>query len=407
MRPNNYFFIFLLILMSSLSIFATDIYLPALPKIAVFYSCSESLIQQSFTVFLLGLAVCHLLSGALSDRFGHKKVVLVGFTLFTLASLLCATANHLSEFIFFRFLQAIGGGVGSVISRSLVADNYDRDGSVKIFSTIFPFVSLSAAIAPLIGGYLTDHYGWQSSFIFMAGIGLILVLLVIFLLKNKDAHSKDRHLETLDPLAKGIRGYRQVMNHVEFLCYVLIVCASFAAFRCYVVESPFYFVSQGYSAEEMGRFYVALSITYVIGNLVAKKCIHKMSLENVLKIGMIIFVLGAFLLIGTAHFYPTLPFLIIGSMSVITLGNGFIFPVASAGALTVVRVELSGTASGILGASGFLFSAFSVTWIGALCHGAVDHMSLFIGMICSVGIFSYLLLTSIHSKSRQKYRSLL
>ena len=90
LKQNYYLFLILVTLMSSVSIFATDTYLPALPDMALHFNCTQTEIQLSFTVFLLGLAGSQLIVGALSDRFGRKKIVISGFVLFTLSSILCA-----------------------------------------------------------------------------------------------------------------------------------------------------------------------------------------------------------------------------------------------------------------------------------------------------------------------------
>ena len=230
--------------MSSVSIFATDTYLPALPDMALHFNCTQTEIQLSFTVFLLGLAGSQLIVGALSDRFGRKKIVISGFVLFTLSSILCANAHTLSQFIIFRLLQAIGGGVGSVTSRALVVDRYNRQESVKIFSTIFPIVGSSAAIAPFIGGYLTTFFGWRSNFFMIAIFGLIILFCVFLCLKNKVPSVSTKH-----PPTSKKQGYSDVLGNLEFLGYALIIAAGFCVFRSYSVETPFVFSRQGYAPE--------------------------------------------------------------------------------------------------------------------------------------------------------------
>jgi len=393
-KRNYYFFIVLITLMSSVSVFATDIYLPALPDMAVYFNCSQTEIQMSFTVFLVGLASAQLIVGILSDRFGRRKIVFGGFALFTIASVLCAYADTLSHFILFRILQAVGGGVGSVTSRALVADRYNREESVKVFSTIFPIIGLSGAMGPFVGGYLTYFWGWQSTFLFIAGFGLVILLCAVFNLKNKDS-KRAVDIEQHSPKILGfqkVQGYLDVLFNLEFLGYAFIVCAGFCVFRSYSVESPFVFNGQGYSAEEMGHFYIALSLAYIVGNLSAKKLIAKMTVEKVLRIGFLLFVLGGACMVGGAAIFIGNPYALIIPMSVVTLGNGFLFPVASASAMTAVRSEFAGTASGLMGAIQCLTAAFCSHWIGKFCQGEAVFMSLFIGALVLLGLCSFLLL---------------
>jgi DHA1 family bicyclomycin/chloramphenicol resistance-like MFS transporter len=380
--------------MSSVSIFATDTYLPALPEMAVHFNATQTEIQLSFTVFLLGLAGSQLIAGALSDRFGRKKIVVSGFILFTLSSILCANSNTLSQFIAFRLLQAIGGGVGSVTSRALVVDRYDRQEAVKIFSTVFPIVGCSSAIAPLIGGYLTYFFGWQSNFYMIAIFGLVILLCVFLCLKNKAPGVLVNRLS-----ASKTQGYRDVLGNLEFWGYALIIAAGFCVFRSYSVESPFVFNSQGYAAEKMGQFYIVVALAYIAGNLFAKKLINKSPVAYVLRMGFSFFMLGGFCMVGSLLIFDNNPFGIIIPMAIVTFGNGLLFPVASAAAMTSVQSNHYGIASGLLGAIQCVLAAFCSNWVGELCQGRAISLSLFIGMLILVGFLSYLLLVVYNAKS--------
>ncbi len=393
---SYYFFLIVITMMSSVSLFATDVYLPALPDMAIHFNCSQTDIQLSFTVFLLGLAACQLVAGVLSDRFGRKNIVILGFSVFIVSSVLCACAATLSQFIIFRIMQAMGGGVGSVISRALVVDRYDRQGAVKIFSTIFPIVGLSAAIGPFIGGYLTFFWGWQSIFYFIAFFGVVILSSVAYCLKSEEVRKPRIHPKRA--MVLQAQGYWDVMCNFEFLAYAFIICTSFSVFRSYAVESPFVFSNQGYAAEEIGGFYILLSLAYIIGNLSAKKLINHRSVKQVLRVGILFSVVGGICMVASTIFFTNSPYAIIIPMTIITTGNGFLFPVASAGAMTSVRGEFAGTASGLMGALQFILAAICINWVGELCHGEAVYMSLFVGLIILMGLGCYFLLSVYNRK---------
>lgn len=428
-------FLTALTMMSATGLFATDIYLPALPQMTQYFNCSQSEIQASFTVFLLGLAGCQLVYGALSDRFGRKRILICGLSLFVLTSILCATAVSLTQFIAFRLLQAAGGGAGSVICRAIVINRYSRTESVKIFSTIFPVIGLSAAVAPLIGGYLTYFFDWRASFYFMALFGLASIGLVIAFLpeaslqatggshnpaldvssapssgvSNNPDTSKSTRSSGMQPSEKTINAsvganassprlrapfkfssYLDVLKNIEFLGYVFILCAGFAVFRCYTVESPFVFDKQGYLVEEMSHFYIGLSIAYLVGNLTAKRLVNTRTVEQVIRFGFFFSVLGGISMVLGAFYFENSPYAVILPMSVITLGNGFLFPTSSAGAMSSVPQAFSGMASGVMGALQFVIAALCVHWVGQLCCGNAQTMSLYIGSIILIGLCSFL-----------------
>jgi DHA1 family bicyclomycin/chloramphenicol resistance-like MFS transporter len=389
-QDRRIFFLFVITAMGSVALFATDIYLPALPAMATYFNCTPPEIQASFTVFLLGLAICQLVYGFLADKFGRKKITLIGLALFTFASLLCAYTTTLSEFLICRLLQSVGGGVGSVMSRAIIADRFNRTEAVKVFSTTFPIIGLSGAIAPWIGGYLTAYFGWRSTFYFISAFGFVVWLSVLFFLKEskKEKGEKGRIKQSFGNLF----GYADVLRNLNFLGYALVICSAFSVFRCYSVESPFVFDSQGYAAEEMGSFYIALSIAYVMGNLLAKRLVNKMRVEQVLDIGFFFFVLGGFSMVLSTSYFSETPYAIILPMAIITFGNGFLFPTGSAGAMSSVPSEFSGMASGLMGALQFICGAICINWVGQLCNGTALLMSFFISGIIMMGLCSYKLL---------------
>lgn len=394
-RESRFFFLAIMALMGSVSLLATDISLPAFPEMSSHFNCSQSQIQTSFSLFLLGLAGSQLVYGMLADYLGRKNVALTGLIVFTLASLWCAFSSTLTEFLFARLLQAIGGGVGSVINRSMVASRYNRTESVKIFSTIFPIIGLSAAIGPFLGGYLTSFFGWRSTFYFMVGFGLLTCLLIVFFLKEtrRERQEETQQIKALlhSPLEK-LSSYLVVLRNLNFLGYAMVLGSSFAAFRCYAAESPFVFHNQGYLVEERGTFYISLSVGYILGNLCAKKLVNTLSVEKVLNIGFLFLTLGGGSMVIGTLFYAEMPQAIILPMALITFGNGFLFPTSSAGAMSSVPTAFSGMASGLMGSLQFLTAALCINWVGEVCQGEALWMSLFISVIILMGLASYRLL---------------
>ena len=397
--PNNVPLIFLVVIiaMGSVGLLATDIYIPALPEMAQYFNCTQPEIQASFTVFLLSLAACQLVYGVLCDRFGRKLISILGLSLFVIASIFCAFADSLGVFLFSRIVQAIGGGVGSVVTRAIIADRFNRFDAVKIFSTTFPIIGLSAAIGPFIGGYLTYFFNWRANFIFLALFGITTLCLVLFCLEETKTEKK---IITQKPgLLATFRGYKDVIGNLHFLGFAFILCSGFAVFRSYSAESPFVFKSVGYAAEEMGAFYFALSVAYIIGNLCAKKLINKWQVESVLKLGFGFFVFGGICMIFGSLYVSLTPYAIIAPMAIVVLGNGFLFPTSSASAMTSVPTNFSGMASGLLGALQFITAAFCINWVGRLCQGNALSMSLFIGVIIVIGLLSFIFLASYRSQN--------
>lgn len=384
---NKGVFLLVLILMSAAGLIASDICLPALPEMASYFDCPQTGIQASMVAFLFALAASQLAYGALSDRFGPKIILISAFTIFTVASVLSASATTLEQFVFFRALQAIGAGAGSVLTRAIIADRFNKVEAIKIFTTIFPIIGLSPAIAPFIGGYLTYFFDWRASFYCMAVFGVGVIVLMMRFLEDKPrlkkAQNKEKNTE------ERLYGYPHIFKNTAFLGYALILCISYAVFRCYTIESPFVFDNQGYVVQEIGYFYITLSIAYVLGNLAAKRLVNIASVDRALSVGFLFFVLGGIALAGCSYFFAHNPLAIIIPMSVVTIGNGFLFPIGSAAAMSSVPSHFAGGASGLLGSFQLSIAALSVYYIGGVSGGSAFTMALYLLGMITFGFFSF------------------
>ena len=151
-----------ILILGALSAFgplAIDFYLPAFPAMAAAFGTDEQHVQLTLAAYFLGLSIGQLAYGPVADRFGRRIPLLIGVGLFTLASLFCAFAPSLDWLIGARFLQALGGCAGMVISRAVVSDKCDAVGSAKVFSQLMLVMGLAPILAPMLGGLLVNLHG--------------------------------------------------------------------------------------------------------------------------------------------------------------------------------------------------------------------------------------------------------
>ena len=170
----------ILTMLSMMGLLASDIYLPAMPTMVNYFHVNSAKLQQTIGIFLLGLSFFQLVYGPLSDQIGRKKIILFGVLLYVLGSFGCAVSTNIYLLLFFRLIQAIGACSGLVLGRTIIADIFPPKEITNVYNIIYPLVAASPAIAPIIGGYLVNHFHWESNFIFVGIFGLIL----LFLLKD-------------------------------------------------------------------------------------------------------------------------------------------------------------------------------------------------------------------------------
>ena len=152
----------LLAALSAIGPFAIDTYLPSFPDIAARLQATPLEVQQTLSAYLFAFPAMTLWHGAIADRFGRRRVILIALGLFALASLGCAFATSIGQLWFWRGLQGVTAGAGIIISRAIVRDLYDGAPAQRLMANISMMFALAPALAPLIGGWLQATWGWRS-----------------------------------------------------------------------------------------------------------------------------------------------------------------------------------------------------------------------------------------------------
>src|SRR5687768_7593751 len=161
---NKFFLILILGLLSAIGPFSIDMYLPGFPGIAADLNTTIASVSLSLSSFFIGISAGQLLYGPLLDRFGRKKPLYAGLSIYVLASVGCALASSVNALILLRLLQALGGCVGMVASRVMVRDIFPVEENAKVFSMLVLVIGVSPIIAPTAGGYITSAFGWHYVF---------------------------------------------------------------------------------------------------------------------------------------------------------------------------------------------------------------------------------------------------
>ena len=224
----------LLACLSMLGPFSIDTYLPAFTGIAGTLAASPLQLQQTLSAYLFGFAFMNLFHGALADSFGRRPVILGGVLLFTAASVGCALAATPAQLIACRALQGLAAGAGTVVSRAVVRDMFPPEDAQRVMSQVTLFFGVAPAIAPLIGGALFVHAGWQSIFWFLAAIGALLWL-ANFRLLPETLHADGRQPFNLRNL---MRGYASLLGRPRFILLALASGVPFNGMFLYVLSAP-------------------------------------------------------------------------------------------------------------------------------------------------------------------------
>lgn len=359
-----------------------DMYLPSLPDIASSFNSTLSSVQLSLASFFAGLAIGQIFYGPLTDRFGRKKPLYVGLSLYVLSSFFCAEAQSVETLIFWRFIQALGACSGQVISRAVVRDKYHAQESARIFSLLMLIMGLAPILAPILGGHLSSLWGWRSIFWVLFGTGVISLILVYFFLPETHKENKKIHLSEIIPL------YGKILKNPEFAGNTFAGGFVYAAMFAYITGSPFVFMSHfGLSTSHYSWVFGLNAFGLILMSQVNRYMLKtKKPMQILSKLYVIIAFLGVALSLAglmNAQFWVIflLNFLFISS-----LGMGF--PNSTASALASQGTH-AGSASALMGTLQFCLSAIISSLVSYFHNGTLVPMTLTIGIcgICSLLIF--------------------
>ena len=372
---------------SGLSVFGMAIVVPSMSSIAQHYDADFSTVQFIISAYLFGLAIAQPISGFLCDRFGRRPVMLAGFALFSFASLLCALAPSLSLLILARFGQALGVSVGTVTSRAILRDTRDDEKMTEATSYIAAAMGVAPVIAPIIGGLLESSFGYRSTFIVTAAMGLTVLLAMRWrlseTLKNKISLPNWSDLRSR---------YAVLLKSSKFVGYTLIYGFQQGAFFAFLaVGAAFFEMHYAMDSKTFGLIWGALALAYVGGATIGGKMTPRVGAEQVMHISLILaMIVGVWLLYVAMLNTPTAAQILI-PLILLMLTSGSATPGAMAGAVRY-HPEAAGTAAGLSSALGLMIGGSFTIVSGAVYSGDFTSIALLMFFACVGGMLCWWLL---------------
>lgn len=345
LRPNTFALTALLAALTAVGPLTTDMYLPSLPAIARALDASTAQAQFTISSYLIGFAIGQIVYGPFSDRHGRKPVLLAAIFLYAIATLVCAFSTSIEMLILARVFQAIGGSGGIVLARAIVRDLYSGARAGRELSVMASVMALAPVIAPIIGGTLQTAFGWQATFILLAGSGVIGIGLIYWLLPE----TLGRRSEHPVSLASMLKTYRVVASNRCYLAYVALIALSFAGLFAWISGASFVLQNlYGLSPFGFGFAFAVGSIGYMIGSALAAKLVGRYGLDGTAGIGSAANAAGGLGMVASVAFSLNSAAFIVLPMAVYLAGMGMVLSQGIAGAMSPFP-ERAGAASSLLG----------------------------------------------------------
>jgi len=264
----------LLAAMAAIGPFSIDAYMPAFPAIGAGLDASAVEVQQTLTAYMVPFAFMALWHGALADALGRRRVLLVAYALYALASVVCATAGSIDVLWLGRALQGLCAGAGMVVGRAIVRDVLDGAAAQKLMAHMGMLFAAAPAVAPVIGGWLYTAFGWQGIFAFLVVYALGLVAAIHRWLP-----------ETLPPQARQslhpgrlARAYGEVFARPAFLLLAAGIALQFNGFFIYVLSSPMFLIKHlGVSPQGFFWLFGPVTTGVLVGSVLSARLAGRLS----------------------------------------------------------------------------------------------------------------------------------
>ncbi|MBP9742952.1 MAG: MFS transporter [Burkholderiales bacterium] len=367
-RNKKEILLFLVVLSSLIVMSSTDMFLPSIPQIALFFKATDEQARFMIPVYLFGELAAALLWGLISDYFERRKVLLSGILVFILGSLICYFSSNIALFLSGRFIQGMGAIVVPVVGWALIQDIYPADKSAKIMSWVGGIISVGPMFVPALGGYIEVHFGWK--------YGLLLIILMssgilwlLYILKHSGEMAK---INRRTSLVNSLSAYYQIITNLKFLAYVMIFGVLGTSEWCYLTVAPYFLgVHLGLAPDIVGLYIAYGAMWFVIGAIIATRMLRHDSVDESIKKGIVITICSSIVLLIMQLIKIDTAMVVVTVIGFYFMGTSFVWGNTLSRALQCFP-EHKGSASAIR--SLFLIASFA---IGASLGSIFNHESLF------------------------------
>jgi DHA1 family bicyclomycin/chloramphenicol resistance-like MFS transporter len=271
--------------LTALGPFSIDMYLPGFAGIAKDLQTTVAKVSMSLSSYFIGISAGQLLYGPLLDRFGRKKPLFIGLLVYILASLGCVYVTDIDTFIGLRFIQAIGSCAATVASVAMVRDLFPVKDIPKVFSLLMLVLGLSPMLAPTIGGYVTEDYGWHTVFFILMCMGIAILIAAQVGLPN--SYKPDTSI-SLKP-KPIIANFLKVFKEPQFFTYAFTGSIAFSGLFTYVAASPIVFMDIYHvDAKTYGWIFAFMSVSFIGSSQLNSVLLKRFSSEQMIFAALIL-----------------------------------------------------------------------------------------------------------------------
>ena len=338
------------------------LFTPAMPELVTAFGTTEAAVKMTISLYFAGFALAQLVCGPLSDGFGRRPVTVAFMGIYLAASLIALFAPTIEVLVAARFMQGIGAAVGVAMSRAIVRDLFTQDRSARIMNLIGMILAIGPAFAPVIGGVTMELFGWHAIFILMVAMGISIVLVAIFGLRE----TVTRDLSRIRPRAL-LASYRTLFGSNYFVLCSMIIAGTTGAIYAQATILSFILIDRvGLSPTAFGASMLAQTGMFFTGSVAVRLLMPRLGAFGLVPIGLGFVAIGSALLATLLRFQEPSLLTVMGPVGAYAFGIAFVMPAMTTAAMAPFP-KIAGAAASLTGfvqmGSGLL-GGMIAAWLG-------------------------------------------
>ena len=392
-KKQEYIILLVLGTLIALGPFSIDAYLPGFESIAQDFNTSISRIGLTLTSYFIGISIGQLAYGPIMDKFGRKKPLLIGLGIYLLSALSCMYSPNLEWLIVSRFFLAVGAAAGMVAAKAIVRDIFPVNEVAGAISVLMLIMGGAPIIAPTVGSFIIDSFGWEMIFMFLAIFCALMIISVTKFLPESIVPDK---MVDLKPKQVAIK-YFGILTHPKFSNFALSGSFAIGAMFAYISSAPKLFMGNfDLAQKEFGLLFGLNAGGLILGSQINRLFLRKFTtLQITLFNSVLLVILSALFLVNSILDGGFITTAVLLFLMLFLLG----FQNPNTTALSLEPFEKkAGRASALIGSLKMILGAFT-SFLVSLFH---TNSSVPLAVILLVCLFVSFLLLFQFSKKEKK-----
>jgi len=329
----------LISILSMIPPLSTDLYMPALPEMTIYFNTTSTLMSFTMTIFFIFMAIGILVLGPMSDKYGRKPILITSILISLIFSAACAFAPNITLLILARAAAAFGAGGMIAISTALIKDSYSGKEMSKVLSVTQAFMLIAPMLAPVLGALILKVADWKMTFIALAILTSISLVGAFLLQETLPVQER-----TKGSTIQSILGLRKVAKNPNFSSLLLVGAFLTAPFMAYLALASYIYINGFGVSETTFSMYFAINAGASILGPVIYMRFGAGSVKKVINVGIILSIISAVLILTVGS---TGPLVFLLSYVIFSIVTSYFRPLISDLLLSATKTDV-GAASSVM-----------------------------------------------------------